>query len=94
MTTTRHTPGPWAISVHAQWAIDASDGKPVASSGFLSDGIRSVEEQAANARLIAAAPSLLAACGMALDVLISDGYDEQSPPVARLRAIIATATGA
>jgi hypothetical protein len=44
--------------------------------------------------LTAAAPDLLAKCGMALDVLLSDGYGETSHAVLALRAAIANARDA
>jgi hypothetical protein len=51
------------------------------------------EEAAANARLIAAAPELLANVEIALDVALSDGYSETSILVIALRAVIAKAKG-
>ena len=69
MTTTEHTPGPWQQS----WQfIVAPDPDGVHPGIYLaeiaeedSDGrVASTEQQAANGRLIVAAPDLLAACRM------------------------------
>ena len=53
-TETKHTPGPWNVEKYCVWAGD----KYVAAT---QTGIDE-EEQAANARLIAAAPDMLAVC--------------------------------
>lgn len=62
--TTEHTPGPWTIDSRATTAIQAGD-KHIAmvNFSFLGRPERDVygEEHDANARLIAAAPDMLAA---------------------------------
>ncbi|HYI85038.1 MAG TPA: hypothetical protein VEX11_17760 [Acetobacteraceae bacterium] len=65
--TARHTPGPWAVAADRHIIADPSrDGRMVASCDpheFLP------EQRAANARLIAAAPDLLAVlCRLLADV--------------------------
>ncbi len=60
--TTKHTPGPWTVAlgvspVDTVW--DAEGEHKIAS--FISAPSRDWQEQDANARLIAAAPDLLAA---------------------------------
>ena len=73
-----HTPGPWRVfevpefkrSDPAKVGVGRDDGADIAHcSGF--DSQRSKEEELANARLIAAAPELLAACERALNWLSS-----------------------
>ena len=58
----KHTPGPWVP--HAQgdanyWCLITDTGKWVI--GFMQNGELMTEEQVANAKLIAAAPDMLAA---------------------------------
>ena len=70
MTThAQHTPGPWAFGVarNGRRYVFDSDGKPVCGRFVGSDGDISVAE--ANARLIAAAPALLAAAKAARPIL-------------------------
>jgi hypothetical protein len=58
---TKHTPGPWHIGVrtfHAGRDVYGPKGEPVAVAD---DAITATPEAEANARLIAAAPNLLAA---------------------------------
>ena len=83
----QHTPGPWTADIYCVWAGEifvcgTQTGLPV-------------ERQIANARLIASAPDLLAACLSALRALednLSPGpMDEDAK--AGLRAAIARATG-
>ena len=58
----KHTPGPWRVeSVGAEFEVLQSDGVRVLATCHVQAG-----EQAANARLIAAAPDLLAACSAAV----------------------------
>jgi hypothetical protein len=69
MTTTEHTPGPWQQSWQFIVAPDANGIHPDIYLAEIaeedSDGrIASPEQQAANGRLIVAAPDLLAACRM------------------------------
>lgn len=65
MSNTRHTPGPWRV--------EDSDPPQITTNPALAGGARTIaemrivaysdlRERAANARLIAAAPDLLAAC--------------------------------
>lgn len=68
---TTHTPGPWrTVNLTGEFiGIEAADGYPVARTVIESANLRRVGRRAsvpgenqANARLIAAAPSLLEAC--------------------------------
>lgn len=54
----KHTPGPWEVRHDDAEKVEANDGEGVA---VMSGGHRGTVERAANARLIAAAPELLAA---------------------------------
>ena len=53
-----HTPGPWSVSKRATLRVIAHDDNTIASTGC-TDNLR--DQWEANARLIAAAPDLLAA---------------------------------
>jgi len=68
-----HTPGPWTIN-DAHEVIATSERVPVADCGFVN---RSDADNDANARLIAAAPKLLAAL-RALVAFDSRAYVKQS----------------
>lgn len=58
--TTNHTPGPWA---YEQWPDSGGFPRPVVvAQGSRAVAYMSREDGYANARLIAAAPDLLAAC--------------------------------
>lgn len=87
--TAKHTPGPWIAkeyTCHAATTIIAADGTPVAeTSGFG----RMSNDCVADARLIAAAPELLAA----LEILLESGtLNAGSRAIAR--SAISKATGA
>lgn len=101
----QHTPGPWVIGQEATdlmacpeggrfHAIDAPDGNHYALAVVvtqLSDPTeKSTEQLQANARLIAAAPELLAALQRAIDEAVADDLDDW---FANARAVIAKATG-
>jgi hypothetical protein len=103
MMSKKHTPGPWKI---IKGAKDFGSGyaiKAIPRGGypyFIAEIYdTSSEENLANARLIAAAPALLAACEAALTVLapfewtdLPDGYAVKAT-VDMLRAAIAQAQG-
>jgi len=75
-----HTPGPWMLANHKQWIVDSgvrTIAKMEAFDGFETD-----------ARLIAAAPELLAACKKALNSL-----DLDLQAMATLEQAIAKAEG-
>jgi hypothetical protein len=95
-----HTPGPWTVTapylsevqtqerltVASCWYADA-DGAEITVTGVLPC---SIEESAANARLIAAAPELLEA----VVGLVRGREHVWSPELEAARAAIAKATGA
>lgn len=93
----RHTPGPWTFDDNMGCRdIRGADGKPIAST----HGLANDDEDQANARLIAAAPELLAALKTALKCIEycrEHHPDAQSgtgfPVEIELRAIIAKAEG-
>lgn len=93
--TQKHTPGPWVADLGEAFHIREQDGGRVAQLVFTAGrygmkGRRNGDEVAANARLIAAAPELLAALKMAQLWLDIDGrYDMQT-----INAAIAKAEGA
>lgn len=102
MSGAKHTPGPWAVAAR-KWQI-ATQGPATewlatmphsASDGF---GLTDVGEIAANARLIAAAPDLLAALKalqlQALQSSVNDPSNEWGQEaLAMTRAAISRATG-
>ena len=62
MTDTKHTPGPWAVHCDPCHYDTASDVKSDCGKLFASVGGKAQwQEQEANARLISAAPDMLAA---------------------------------
>lgn len=71
----KHTPGPWKINTD-WYHIDAPRGLTVAAV-FGSTGPHAAESKA-NAKLIAAAPELLAACKAMLPIV--DSHWDQGPP--------------
>jgi hypothetical protein len=97
-TTTQHTPGPWL----AGQTITAAD-PDRAPGSYERITIASRVNNMANARLISAAPELLAACRMALDSIpesvacfnAANEAEATRPTVLEsyLRAAIAKATG-
>lgn len=103
-TPTNHTPGPWHIiheptlnTYHIR--VEDLDAAPVASLFYSSGGLRpqlSRELIDANARLIAAAPDLLAAClnlTVACELTDDAYYDAIDTAINIARAAIAKAKG-
>ena len=105
-----HTPGPWHVSSKASTVIFASERLIASAGGYTSNTEQEsvVSENEANARLIAAAPDLLAACVAAIDSGIAshNHWDDtqrhgdgcplcirQREAAAKLRAAIAKAKG-
>lgn len=84
-----HTPGPWH---HDRGGIMTADGRCIAET--FSGPCASLEEAAANRRLIAAAPELLRVAVLALEELEWLGQLSAYPVRAELRRAIAAATGA
>lgn len=77
MSAAKHTPGPWAAHFEEAYFVTGPDLGRVAMMMNLKGahgmgGRRSGAESAANCRLIAAAPDLLAACLNARDMLATD----------------------
>lgn len=84
-----HTPGEWS---HDEGAIKAADGE-VIGYVYQMQG-EPISVMRANARLIAAAPDLLASLRAALRVMNNEcDPDEYAIPFATIRAAIAKATG-
>jgi len=85
--TATHTPGPWAvIGTEVRWLADDETVTTITELEGLTP------RQAANARLIAAAPELLAALQAVLPYL--KGTESFAAQEAQARAAIARATGA
>lgn len=87
-----HTPGPWSVSAGSIWATSQWGARvriaPVDSHSPM-NGI----DSAANARLIAAAPDLLAAAKYLMADL-KHSYEPRVEALDKLEAAIAKATGA
>lgn len=98
--SSKHTPGPWEVlhcGIDSETIlVQSGDGLEICTTIGEQMGL---PEEAANARLIAAAPDMLAACKSALEVLdeaCQTGYHdaEKDAPTAReLEAAIAKAEG-
>jgi hypothetical protein len=99
--TTKHTPGPWRVVIDddgnplsgrpSVQASDELDCGIVHWDGFVQPYWRSArgdKEIHANARLIAAAPELLAAL-KAMDAAICEGFETQAGRMAGRKALIA-----
>ena len=71
MAEKKHEPGPWILG-------GASGRMITTPSGYYGDGFIADVDTLANAKLIAAAPDLLAACEIAMSSLLSTekGYSE------------------
>jgi hypothetical protein len=86
--TTTHTPGPWHVDSDI-WTIEDGAHNPAAIASL---AVR--PERKANARLIAAAPTLLEACKIALVAYQLAGKDTPNNSTANaLRGAIAKAEG-
>ena len=84
MSTTKHTPGPWEASADCMEISPSSGPKShVELARIVGPGegssYYSYDEATANARLIAAAPELLAACKAAVNALRSCQWGNCSP---------------
>lgn len=88
---TKHTPGPWHVGMKPGPIIYGTKGDQVADlRGFLD-----IEETSANARLIAAAPDLIASFRRVLRMLeINDARLANFGEVEEARGIISRAEGA
>lgn len=96
MSGAKHTPGPWAVALRkgqiatqgpaTEWLATMPHS---ASGGF---GLTDVREIAANARLIAAAPDLLAACQEFVRK-VECGEAKSTRSYEQMKAAISRATG-
>ena len=66
-----HTPGPWTALEKSVWRIDGDERTEIATAAMGRDA-----DAEANARLMAAAPDLLAACKRAFDMLHDEDYED------------------
>ena len=89
-----HTPGPWTCfykSKYDEWHVAVPMSEGSMKWALFDDGVRS-ENPEADARLIAAAPDLLAAC-LALKAAGPLGQREWNAAADMMDAAIAKATG-
>lgn len=106
MNEAKHTPGPWHVdAVHSEALHEVcmtnpppKEGNPVVLASVEYDQDRgtcpTLREANANARLIAAAPDLLAACQAAMAFVSTWQHGFEDAFVGQMRAAIAKATGA
>ncbi len=88
MSTSKHTPGPWTIKPYKSWDKRILLPEP---SIYVDNDDVDQDEASANARLIAAAPDLLAALE---DAFVFIGTSPHDPALLlRTRAAIAKAKG-
>ena len=82
---TKHTPGPWVTDPRYFGNVycDDATGSLVAKCGRFEFVSRPAEELAANTRLIAAAPDLLAALEAMVEFYDSDGLENGAAEQAR-----------
>ena len=93
MSTPKHTQGPWAIhSQGAGFEVESGHGDIVAQAQQVY-GDRRHEVRRANAKLIAAAPELLAALEAITDLYDTDEGCRSLPEYKAARAAIAKAKG-
>jgi hypothetical protein len=87
MSDTKHTPGPWEAEPHrldkGRWVICSSASESPAGLVRIAeseayDHPQYCEEGAANARLIAAAPDLLAACELVYHAHCTSGIPQRT----------------
>ena len=84
-----HTPGPW--TANGRFVFDESHGAPIAMAQCASV---SMEDAEANARLMAAAPDLLAVCMALLAKAVPfDSVTADDGIIADMRAAVAKAKG-
>lgn len=94
MTTTRHTPGPWVVRTSATYRsqVEAIDPKGRADVvARITTPRKGAEASDANARLIAAAPDMLASLEAAHGYLVMMGTDHADHIRGAIRATIAKA---
>ncbi len=100
---TAHTPGPWEVegltqahdADRAVYALTPHSRNRLYVAQVYGEGVtgKPSPERVANARLIAAAPKLLAALTVACDWLADLGVDAEHPEVVRIREAIKEAEG-
>ena len=94
-TTTGPTPGPWTVGWTGTVGAPHNLGRPCVNTGGCADWV-GPEGAEADARLIAAAPDLLAACeamAHAANLVYIERIDAMNDAAGLARAAIARATG-
>jgi len=93
---THHTSGPWYVTGSSHRDYEGSEignGNKTVAVILTADAAGQTEEEAANARLIAAAPELLAACVWMMSELCEAWNEDPETAIpANYRAAVATAT--
>ena len=89
--TTQHTPGPWITGDASIWALDDCEFHAIVDCP-LNQTCRDTETAWANARLIAAAPDLLAALEVVREYMDHAADQFSYEDIVQIRAAIAKAT--
>lgn len=89
--TSKHTPGPWSYQEWGRLILDSGQGSSRLQVATVALNTRR-DEGTANARLIAAAPELLAAALLIVET-IEGGPTRPADAISAIRAAIAKATG-
>jgi len=93
MENMKHTPGPWRLNAGNETEIMSARRNVARAHCGAMTGIR-VDEAEANARLIAAAPDLLAACEALLQSVAYAIAAQDAPAQSTMRANLANALAA
>ena len=89
-----HTPGPWTVNKYRSIGAGEHGTRPIVAHVEPFYGTdRQYGDDTANARLIAAAPDMLAALCLAQDTLTPPRGDEEQEALAAITAAIAKAQG-
>jgi hypothetical protein len=91
MSEHKHTPGPWQVNHEDPTQVCDADGEVRGCSPIAHCTVGTMAERKANAKLIAAAPEMLAAL-LAMQAFI-EGEPDAVEPFGLIRAAIAKATG-
>jgi hypothetical protein len=87
---TKHTKGEWRINKYSQFTVEVN-GRSVASTGSYQSNIDSQkihEENIANAKLISAAPNLLRALRIGLELLYACKFTSNDDQIAEMEEAI------
>jgi len=93
MSAANHTPGPWSVVELTPNTVQTPSGRISVNWNATHDDGKRLNEAEANARLIAAAPELLDALELALEIIEATGPGSYPVAEEQIRAAIAKAKG-